>query len=78
LERILRTLHNHDVAIQKKDGLTRLEKGDVLETALFTPIIPRWIIQRLARLFDIELTDFYEIPPIPGDFFKEDDDPLDP
>ena len=70
MERILRTLHDNGVAIKKSAGVTRLEKGDVLESTLFTPVVPRWIIQRLAKLFDIELTDFYYIPPIPGDLFK--------
>jgi hypothetical protein len=72
LERILRVLHDHQVAILKDGSGTRLEKGDVLEATLFTPIVPRWIIQRLSYLFDIDITDFYYMPE-QGGFLGKDD-----
>lgn len=53
--------------------MTRLEKGDVLEMQLFTPVVPRFIIQRLARLFDIDITDFYYSPERSGYLFREGD-----
>ncbi len=74
LGRVLRALHNKGVLIQKRDAVTRLEKNGVIESQLFTEIVPRYIIQRLSKVFDIDITDFYEIPPMPGDLFKEDDD----
>jgi hypothetical protein len=73
LGRVLRTLHNHEVAIHKQRAVTRLEKGDVIRSELFTEIVPRFIIQHLSRVFNIDITDFYEIPPIAGDLFREDD-----
>jgi hypothetical protein len=75
MERVLRTLHDHRVAILKLEcGGTRLEKGDVLEVTLFTPVVPRWIINRLGRLFDIETTDFYYSPEQGGFFIEDPDD----
>lgn len=72
---MLRVLHKNHVAIKKLDNeTTELTKGDALYTTLLTETVPRWIIQWLARCFDIELIEFYEIPP--GSLFKDDDDPV--
>lgn len=57
--------------IQKINAVTHLEKNDVLEASLFTPILPRYIIQRLSRVFGIDITDFYREPP--SDFFKDEE-----
>jgi hypothetical protein len=77
LDRVLRTLFDHGVSVQRTEIHTaRLEKGAVLEVALFTAVVPRWIINRLGRVFDIPTVDFYFPSGLSSDFTEdpEDDD----
>jgi len=59
LERVLRVLIENGVEIRKEGYRTRLRKDEVLEWQLLCDPLPRWIIQNLARKFDIDMVEFY-------------------
>ena len=59
LDRVLRVLIENGVEVRKIGHRKRLMKDDVLELQYMCDPCPRWIIQDLARKFEIDIVEFY-------------------
>lgn len=59
LERIVLVLVEAGVEVRQESGRFRLRRDDVLEWQYFCDPVPRWVVQYLARKFEIDIVEFY-------------------